>query len=149
MSSFKPKVLAVAVLGVLVFSACSKAAAPPSASDSTTSGTTTVQIKALDTLRFDPAAVTVRAGEKVRFVVTNAGKTDHEFVVGDKQVQMAHEDAMGSKSHMQMEALAALDLKPGETKEATVTFDKPGVVMFGCHQPGHYKGGMVGTVTVA
>jgi uncharacterized cupredoxin-like copper-binding protein len=30
-----------------------------------------------------------------------------------------------------------------------VTFDEPGNVLFACHQPGHYDGGMVGTITMS
>jgi uncharacterized cupredoxin-like copper-binding protein len=37
----------------------------------------------------------------------------------------------------------------GETKEFTRTFDKAGTLIYGCHQPGHYADGMMGTVTVS
>lgn len=108
----------------------------------------TVEVRALDTLRFEPASIDAKVGERVRFVVTNAGQTDHEFVLGNEEIQEAHEQTMGTEGHMEMEAMAALELKPGETKEATVTFDESGKILFGCHLVGHYKGGMVGTVTV-
>lgn len=36
----------------------------------------------------------------------------------------------------------------GQTKEATVTFEDPGEILYGCHIEGHYDAGMVGTVTV-
>jgi uncharacterized cupredoxin-like copper-binding protein len=39
-------------------------------------------------------------------------------------------------------------LKPGETKELTVTFDSPGMVIAGCHEPGHYGGGMKATIEI-
>ena len=136
--------VAAAGVGLLLLSACSKATPASSGGGNVR----TVRVKALDSLRFDPASVSAASGEAVRFVVTNVGKTDHEFVIGGEQVQMAHEDAMGDAGHMQMEAMASLGLKPGETKEATLTFDKPGKIMFACHEPGHYTGGMVGTITV-
>lgn len=133
----------LAAVGLLGLAACG------GGTDTTSGGgVRTVEVKALDTLRFEPASLTVTKGEKIRFVVTNSGKIDHEFVVGDEEIQMAHEMQSGEMDHMAAESLAALDLKPGETKEATVTFDEAGTVKFGCHEPGHYKGGMVGTITV-
>jgi uncharacterized cupredoxin-like copper-binding protein len=83
-------------------------------------------------------------------VVTNQGSNPHEFVLGDEAVQMQHEGQMssdGSMHGMDMD-LPALTLTPGETKETTVTFDEPGTILYGCHEPGHYDGGMVGTITV-
>ena len=136
---------ALAVAGVSAFAACSSGS---DGSAGTGNGTRTVEIKALDTNRFEPSSLTVKAGEKIRFVVTNTGKAAHEFVVGDEDVQMAHEDQSGEMDHMQAEALAALELAAGATKEATLTFDQPGKVLFGCHEPGHYTAGMVGTITV-
>lgn len=134
-----------AVLGLLLLAACGGGSdAGPNAG----AGVRTVEVTALDTLRFDPAAVSVSVGEKIRFVVTNTGKADHEFVVGDEGMQMTHEDQPGGMNHMTAESLAAIVMKPGETKEATVTFSTAGKVLFGCHVPGHYAGGMVGTITV-
>ncbi len=110
-----------------------------------------IQIEALDKLAWDPESVTVRSGEPVTFVVTNDGELDHEFILGPGHVQDAHEmAAMEGMEHGEAgeEALAVLELAPGETKEVTVTFEEPGEVLYGCHEPGHYDGGMVGTVTV-
>jgi uncharacterized cupredoxin-like copper-binding protein len=110
-----------------------------------------IQIEALDQFAWDPASVTVQAGETVTFVVTNDGENQHEFVLGPEHVQEAHEEAAtGGMEHGEAgeEAMAVLELAPGETQEATVTFEEPGEVLYGCHEPGHYDGGMVGTVTV-
>ena len=43
---------------------------------------------------------------------------------------------------------AGIALGPGETGEFTYTFDAPGELVIGCHEPGHYFGGMVGRITV-
>jgi uncharacterized cupredoxin-like copper-binding protein len=111
-----------------------------------------IQVEALDSLAFEPGSVSVQAGETVRFVVTNSGEAAHEFVLGPESVQVAHEEASDAgEEHGGMHAegqLAALELAPGETEEAVVTFEETGDVLFGCHEPGHYDGGMVGTVTV-
>lgn len=42
----------------------------------------------------------------------------------------------------------ALDVAPGETKELTWKFTQEGDVLYGCHEPGHYGEGRVGTITI-
>lgn len=42
----------------------------------------------------------------------------------------------------------AVVLDPGETKEVTWKFTVAGTFLIGCHQPGHYDAGMVGSITV-
>jgi uncharacterized cupredoxin-like copper-binding protein len=72
--------------------------------------------------------------------------------LGDSEAQRMHEEQMMSDHDMHMDegmGMAMLELAPGETKETTVTFQQRGTILYGCHEPGHYKGGMVGTVTVA
>jgi uncharacterized cupredoxin-like copper-binding protein len=114
-------------------------------------GVRTIEIRALDDLKFDPSEVRVEVGERVRFVVTNDGQIPHEFIVGDEQVQEAHEMAAeeGMEHGAAMEAMAVLELEePDESEEVTLTFDEPGEILYGCHEPGHYAAGMVGTITV-
>jgi uncharacterized cupredoxin-like copper-binding protein len=111
-----------------------------------------IRIEALDSLAFQPDRIQVERGESVRFVVTNAGHDVHEFILGPDSVQKAHEEAARTGAehgalHVEGQ-LAALELPPGETKEAVVTFELGGEIVYGCHEPGHYGGGMVGTVVV-
>jgi uncharacterized cupredoxin-like copper-binding protein len=42
----------------------------------------------------------------------------------------------------------ALTVPPGATRHLTWTFDKPGVVLYGCHVLGHWAAGMKGTIVV-
>jgi uncharacterized cupredoxin-like copper-binding protein len=108
----------------------------------------TIRVTALDELTFDPSSIEVEVGATVRFVVSNASETEHEFVVGDEEMQeMAEEQAMQGE-HGHVEAMASLSLAPGETKETTITFEQPGELLYGCHVTGHYDGGMVGTILV-
>ena len=141
MKSILPALLVV----LLVTASCS-------GSDSETpgpapSGVRSVEIQAVDSLRFEPDEVSVDAGETIRFVLVNTGGEDHEFVLGDESLQESHE-MDGHEGHGD-DALAAVDLSPGSTVEVTVTFDEPGSLLYGCHVQGHYEAGMVGTVTVA
>ena len=108
----------------------------------------TIEVEALDDLVYDPASIEVGTGETVRFVVTNTGDTEHEFVVGDQEMQdMAEEQAMGGM-HDHADTMASLMLKPGETAETVVMFDQPGELLYACHIEGHYAGGMIGPNTV-
>jgi uncharacterized cupredoxin-like copper-binding protein len=107
-----------------------------------------IEVSALDPLAYDPATVEVGTGETVRFVVTNDGETDHEFVVGDEEVQAMAEEEMSEGMHAHTAAMAAIALAPGETKEATIRFDQAGTIEYACHVVGHYEGGMVGTLNV-
>lgn len=146
--------------GVLVLAAPgggsgASAAGSPSAAGTAdcASDARVLRIRALAALRFDPASVTVRAGQPVCFVVTNAGKTKHEFVVGDKAMQDEHEKEMNSGGGMESGGMdmggdLEAELKPGETKSVSTTFDKAETLLYACHEPGHYKTGMIGKINV-
>jgi uncharacterized cupredoxin-like copper-binding protein len=87
-------------------------------------------------------------GETVRFEVTNAGAIQHEFFIGDADAQAAHEAEMVEMGGMAHDELNGISVGPGETKELEHTFGTPGEILIGCHEPGHYAGGMVATATV-
>jgi uncharacterized cupredoxin-like copper-binding protein len=106
-----------------------------------------IKVMASDNLRFDPSSFEVSSGEVITFIVHNAGKTDHEFVLGDAAYQKSHGADMHDEGHM-MESDNGISIAPGDTEELTWEFTEPGEVLYGCHEPGHYEGGMVGTITV-
>lgn len=109
----------------------------------------TIRIKALDTMRYDRNRITVRAGETVRFIVTNAGKFRHELVIGDSAEQHEHEQEMQRMHGMAMHDDAnGVSLAPGETKTIVWRFDGAGTVELACHEPGHYAAGMISEVIV-
>lgn len=107
-----------------------------------------VEISALDLLEFDPETLEVQSGETITFVVTNDGKNVHEFVVGGESYQQEHATEMSGGEQMGAGA-NQIEIKPGATKSLTWTFTQPGEVLYGCHEPGHYEGGMVGTIEVS
>lgn len=108
----------------------------------------TVRITASDELAFKPATLQVDQGEAVTFVIRNVGNIEHEFVLGDQPYQEMHEADM-EQGHVMMDTVNAVSLAPNETKQLTWIFSEVGQVLFGCHEPGHYEGGMVGTITVS
>lgn len=107
----------------------------------------TIQVQMTDDLRFEPAHFTVRAGEMVRFEVTNAGATVHEFLIGDEAAQDGFEMEM-SGSAMSHATDAGVSVEPGGTETFEYTFGEAGQLLAGCHEPGHYAGGMKATITV-
>jgi uncharacterized cupredoxin-like copper-binding protein len=111
----------------------------------------TVEIRQLDTRKFEPAEVEVQEGETVTIRVTNTATALHEFFLGDEEAQKEHEEemaAMGDAEMKMSDTEARLFMEPGETKQITWTFGDAGEVPFGCHMPGHYDGGMKGTFKV-
>jgi uncharacterized cupredoxin-like copper-binding protein len=99
--------------------------------------------------RFEPAAVRVEPGERVRFALRNTDPIDHEFILGDDGVQRRHEQGREREHHGEV---------PGERsvaagQEAVTTYAFPATLAgraleFACHLPGHYAYGMRGKVTV-
>lgn len=109
-----------------------------------------IAVTTSDDLKFDPPEVTVAMGETIEFEVSNPGAVAHEFVIGDDAFQAKHEDKMADMSGGMLPAdeAYAISLEPGETKSIAWTFSSDGVVMYGCHVPGHYAAGMVGPITI-
>lgn len=108
----------------------------------------TIKITALD-IRFDNIRLHVRAGETVRFIVTNKGQLVHEFIIGDAREQAEHEQEMQKMAAMNMpDEPNGITLKPGQTKTLIWTFGQKGEVEFACHVPGHFAAGMVGKIIV-
>jgi uncharacterized cupredoxin-like copper-binding protein len=112
----------------------------------------TIRITARD-VSFDIPSVTVKAGETVRFIVTNEGAADHDFTLGDAATQTAHRKEMFEMAGMDMsqahhDDANAVFLKSGETKELVWRFGKTGRIEFACNVPGHYEAGMKGVVAI-
>lgn len=138
--------LPAGVVLVVVTAACGGAAEVGSGS---AEDPRVIEVSALDTLAYEPATIEVGTGETVTFVVTNTGEVDHEFVVGDEEMQAMAEEEMAEGMHGHTASMAALAVEPGETKETTITFEDAGTLQYACHNEGHYRGGMVGTIEVA
>jgi uncharacterized cupredoxin-like copper-binding protein len=99
-------------------------------------------------MRYTPEKLTVKSGQTVRFIVTNAGKIEHEFVIGDAEEQRQHAEMMKETPNMKHDEGNAVFLEPGETKELIWRFGKRGNVEVACHLPGHYEAGMRAIMTM-
>jgi len=96
--------------------------------------------------RFDPSTLSFEPGTTVRFEIRNTDPIDHEFILGDEEVQAIHE--RGTEAHHGARP-GEISIPAGTTRITTYTFAEAGRLIFGCHLPGHYAYGMRGTVTVA
>jgi len=107
-----------------------------------------VNVDMTDTMRFNPADLTVKQGETIRFIVKNSGKLKHEFVLGTAKELEAHYEVMKKSPEMEHAESNMVTVEPGKTGEVVWQFTNAGKVDFACLQPGHYDAGMKGRVTV-
>ena len=115
----------------------------------------TLQVDMNDTMRFTPDLLQVAAGETLKLVVHNSGKLPHEMVLGSEESLKQHAIEMKQSAghsdgheHASGNELLALSVKPGETKEWVIRFDKAQTLQMACLIPGHYEAGMKGQVIV-
>ena len=78
---------------------------------------------------FDPAKLTLKAGEASTIVLKNTGSIEHDFTVEDP----------GFK----------LTVPGNNTREKVLKIDKPGNYQFYCSVAGHKDAGMKGELTVS
>ena len=109
----------------------------------------TIDMDALDTLRFIPDKLTVKRGETIRFVMRNKGKIQHEIVIGTMDELKQHAALMRKFPDMEHEAPYMAHVAPGQSGEIVWTFNRPGTFNFACLVAGHFEGGMMGTIVVA
>ena len=107
----------------------------------------TITVVMRDELAYDPEQLEVSEGDVITFEVVNEGSARHEFVLGDSDFQEMHEGDMadGGDGGMMENGVS---VEPGESASLTWRFTESGEVLYGCHEPGHYEGGMVGTIAV-
>ncbi len=104
-----------------------------------------VEIAMTDAMRFEPNEITVRAGDSIRFVVTNVGVVPHEAIIGTPDEQRDHAEEMAA-GEVHYHANGVL-VEPGDTGEFETWFPA-GQYLIACHLPGHYEAGMVGLLNV-
>lgn len=82
-------------------------------------------------MKFEPALVQARPGEKIKFTVVNSGTVDHEF----------------ESEEIKFDELI---VPPGKSRSLVVTMpEKPGEYAFLCDADGHHAAGMSGKIVVS
>ncbi len=129
---------------ILLLAACGGTAGSPSGGTSPT----TVQVTETD-FKIDSSVTSFSPGTTYHFVVTNTGKTAHEFMIMPRSEGSMSGMPMGD---MDKKALASIsNLNPGETRTLDYTFPSSAAGSYpelACYLPGHYEAGMRQAVTV-
>ena len=132
--------------------------------------TRTVEISMHDNY-YEPESIDAKAGETIRFVVTNHGGFVHEFNIGTAEMHAAHQEEMammvehgviepdrinhdmmnmdmGGGHVMSHDDPNSVLLEPGQSAEVIWKFTEAMPMEFACNVPGHYDSGMMGDITV-
>lgn len=125
----------------------------------------TVEIT-LGEMYYEPATLSVKAGETVHFVVKNTGQLLHEFNLGTAEMHAGHRTEMAEMmesgaltptgmdhskmdhSGMKHDDPNSVLVEPGKNAELTWTFPKSGELQYACNIPGHSEAGMLGEVSI-
>lgn len=107
-----------------------------------------IEVNMDDNMRFTPSEINVKAGETVRFVITNSGQLPHEMVIGSIEELKAHAAEMLAMPDMQHSDPNMLTVEAGQSGELIWQFTESTMVDFACLIPGHTEAGMVGKIHV-
>lgn len=111
--------------------------------------TRTVEVRMLDTMRFVPGVINVAEGETIRLVIRNAGRVQHELVIGTRKELEEHAALMMKFPGMEHDEPYMAHVRPGKSGGLTWSFNRPGEFEFGCLIAGHFQAGMIGKIKVA
>src|SRR4051794_2020908 len=114
------------LLAVVAFGACGGSGHDSSGTSAPVAGAGEIPVKA-SSFKFDPKAVTVKAGQASTVALTSTD-IQHDFTVDDLHIHIS--------------------AGPGKTTKASITPAQPGTYRFYCSIPGHKSAGMVGTLVV-
>lgn len=93
---------------------------------------------------FSPEAISVPLGVPVTITLRNDDPIEHEWIVGNAEV---HERHRTGTEAFHGSIPTEVTIPPLSTRLTTITFDRPGDVLYICHLPGHEAYGMVGTLS--
>jgi uncharacterized cupredoxin-like copper-binding protein len=107
----------------------------------------TVRVEATDDA-FNVKQIQVKAGETVRFAITNAGYDRHEFAIASPEENEAHRAMMRQMPNMKHDDPNVVTVEPGETREVIWRFGKDRNIEFSCNIKDHAENGMRGAFRV-
>ena len=98
---------------------------------------------------FVPNQVEVHKGEQIRFVLTNWGMVNHEFILGTRKEIDEHAIEMKKNPGMEHDDAHSKTVGMYGTDELIWHFTRAGQFVFACLIPGHLEKGMIGAVIVS
>ncbi len=99
-------------------------------------------------MMFIPDRLEVRRNEQIRFILTNVGNLDHEFMLATVEENLKHAVEMQKNPDMEHDDANGKRIAPKRKAELVWRFTKVGVFEYGCLIPGHRESGMFGTIVV-
>lgn len=99
-------------------------------------------------MMFIPDRLDINRGEQVRFILTNVGELEHEFVLDSTEGNVKHAEEMKKHPDMEHDDPNARRVKPKQKGELVWRFSKAGQFEYGCLIPGHREAGMTGIINV-
>lgn len=107
----------------------------------------TVEVE-MSEMEYTPSRIEVKRGEQIRFVIRNAGKEDHEFLLSSTEENLKHAEMMKKHPHMEHYEPNAVRLAPDKSTEILWKFTRAGTFEYSCLIPDHRDYGMIGRVVV-
>jgi uncharacterized cupredoxin-like copper-binding protein len=95
--------------------------------------------------KFESEDLFVAAGVPVTFTLVNDDPIEHEWIIGSPDVHERHRTGT-EPFHDQIPT--EVTIPAFQTRETTITFERPGDYLYICHLPGHEAYGMTGTLKV-
>ena len=127
----------ILAISVLFLSACGSSNAIPA---------TEITVD-MNEFLFEPAAITIPAGQPVVLTLTNSGAQEHDFVIDEIVVEdvsakgdTAGQHAHGAEADYDLHIVTAV----GATSTLSFTATEPGIYKIFCSIQGHEIAGMVG-----
>ena len=99
-------------------------------------------------MAYAPFKIEVKRGEQIKFVIRNAGKEDHEFLLATTAENLKHAEVMRKHPDMEHDDPNGVRVAPNKSAEILWHFTKRGRFEYSCLIPSHRDYGMVGEVTV-
>lgn len=99
-------------------------------------------------MAFTPFKIEVKRGEQIRFVIRNAGKEDHEFLLATTAENLKHAEVMRKHPDMEHDDPNGIRVAPNKSAEILWHFTKRGKFEYSCLIPNHREYGMIGEVIV-
>lgn len=117
---------------------------PSSQSTTPTKGTMMITVQITETeFKIDSSMTSFTTGTTYHFIVKNAGKIAHEFMIMPKSERAMSGMSMGEMDHMTLARIETI--APGETQTVDYTFPlstSGSHPEFACYLPSHYEAGM-------
>jgi uncharacterized cupredoxin-like copper-binding protein len=107
----------------------------------------TIEVE-MSEMAYTPSRIEVKRGEQIRFVIRNAGKEDHEFLLATTEENLKHAEDMKKHPHMEHDDPNGVRLAPAKSAEIVWKFTHAGTFEYSCLIPDHRDYGMIGQIQV-